>query len=94
MTLCTTGATSLDHLLGQRDFKPGAGDVVEQPTSRKLYAHEYEVSANLGLTDLERVAVIGQGGFGRVELVGILLGYVLDRHARSCQYWGIVLRFN
>ncbi|VDD76498.1 unnamed protein product [Mesocestoides corti] len=65
-----TGSTSLDHLLGQREVKQAA-DVAKTTTvpSRKLYAREYEVAAKLRLNDLQRVAVIGQGGFGRVELV-------------------------
>uniref|UniRef100_A0A0X3PBC4 cGMP-dependent protein kinase, isozyme 1 n=1 Tax=Schistocephalus solidus TaxID=70667 RepID=A0A0X3PBC4_SCHSO len=39
------------------------------PSSKKLYLREYQICENLRITDLERVAVIGQGGFGRVELV-------------------------
>ncbi|CDI97782.1 cGMP dependent protein kinase [Echinococcus multilocularis] len=69
VTLTAASPTSLDQLLGQRDVKASAGDRVQPPPSRKLYVHEYKVSSNLHLTDLERVAVIGQGGFGRVELV-------------------------
>ncbi|VDM05457.1 unnamed protein product [Schistocephalus solidus] len=38
------------------------------PSSKKLYLREYQICENLRITDLERVAVIGQGGFGRVEL--------------------------
>ncbi|EUB56756.1 cGMP-dependent protein kinase, isozyme [Echinococcus granulosus] len=68
VTLTAASPTSLDQLLGQHDVKASAGDRVQPPPSRKLYAHEYQVSSNLHLTDLERVAVIGQGGFGRVEL--------------------------
>lgn len=72
-TVTLTSATcsaSLDHLLGQREVKQAA-DVPKTATipSRKLYAREFEVSSKLRLSDLQRVAVIGQGGFGRVELV-------------------------
>ncbi|VDK38194.1 unnamed protein product, partial [Taenia asiatica] len=69
VTLTAASPTSLDQLLGQREVKAAVGDRVQSPTPRKLYTHEYHVAAKLRLTDLERVAVIGQGGFGRVELV-------------------------
>lgn len=69
VTLTAASPTSLDQLLGQREVKAGVGDRVQSPTTRRLYTHEYNVAAKLRLADLERVAVIGQGGFGRVELV-------------------------
>ncbi|VDM30915.1 unnamed protein product [Hydatigera taeniaeformis] len=69
VTLTSASPTSLDQLLGQREVKAAAGDRVQSPTTRKLYTREYNIAAKLRLSDLERVAVIGQGGFGRVELV-------------------------
>lgn len=38
------------------------------PTT-KLYRREYDTATELKFNDLVRVAIIGQGGFGRVELV-------------------------
>lgn len=70
VTLTSASPTSLDQLLGQRETKPSFGDrAAESDAIRKLHSKEYEIAATLQLTELERVAVIGQGGFGRVELV-------------------------
>ncbi len=66
----SAGQASLDQLLGQREAKPGGHEPATAVSpSRKACLREIEASANLRLSDLERVAVIGQGGFGRVELV-------------------------
>ncbi|KAM7533798.1 hypothetical protein Aperf_G00000117396 [Anoplocephala perfoliata] len=70
VSLSPAGPTSLDQFLGQREVKPPPSDRVPEPGStRKLFAKSYEIAASLQLADLECVAVIGQGGFGRVELV-------------------------
>ncbi|VDL59201.1 unnamed protein product [Hymenolepis diminuta] len=67
VTLTSASPTSLDQLLGQRETKPSFGDrAAESDAIRKLHSKEYDIASTLQLTELERVAVIGQGGFGRV----------------------------
>nr|CDS25897.2 cGMP dependent protein kinase [Hymenolepis microstoma] len=70
VTLTSAGPTSLDQLLGQRESMPTVGErTAELDALRKLHSKEYDVAAELKLSDIERIAIIGQGGFGRVELV-------------------------
>lgn len=70
VSLTSASPTSLDQLLGQRESMPIVGErTAELDALRKLHSKEYDVAADLKLSDIERIAIIGQGGFGRVELV-------------------------
>ncbi|VDO12248.1 unnamed protein product [Rodentolepis nana] len=63
VTLTSAGPTSLDQLLGQRESMPAVvGErTAELDALRKLHTKEYDAAADLKLSDIERVAIIGQG---------------------------------
>ncbi|KAL7054680.1 hypothetical protein AAHC03_025852 [Spirometra sp. Aus1] len=66
-SLRTLQQASVDQQLERRQQEELRRE--KSPSSKKIYSREYQIVENLRISDLERVAVIGQGGFGRVELV-------------------------